>query len=566
MFTRDPTSADPDRLVVESNFGLGESVVGGRGTPDRYVVRKSDGAVLERAIADKRAYWTRDRATGVDRITELSPERRRESSLTDAELGQVVDLGRRIEALFGCAEDVEFAVENGRVFIVQARPMTATGKRAASATTMGEVLVRGLGASPGSASGAVRIVTSPARGSELRAGEVLVARVTTPDWVPFMRRASALVTDGGGMTSHAAIVARELGLPCVVGTGSATTLLQDGVFVTVDGREGVVRRRAFAEPQKTTAAPSLRASPSPTATRLYVNLAEPSRAEEVAAMEVDGVGLLRAEFLLLEALGGVHPRLLIEREQGKGFVERVAEGTRRIARAFFPRPVIYRAMDFRTNEFRALEGGERFEPHEENPTIGYRGCFRYTREPDLFGLELEMVRTVRAELKNLHVMIPFVRTAWELERCLAQMNAAGLPLEPGFERWIMAEVPSVVHWMRAYARLGITGVSIGSNDLTQLVLGVDRDSAALAPFFDERDEAVLATIRQILRAAQRSGLATGICGQAPSVHPGYADRLVRLGIDGISVSPDAIDAARRNIASAEQRVMLSAARRSRRRA
>jgi pyruvate,water dikinase len=292
-----------------------------------------------------------------------------------------------------------------------------------------------------------------------------------------------------------------------------------------------------------------------------VNLAGTARAAEVAAMPVDGIGLLRAEFLILEALEGQHPRLLLERGEGRRFVERLAEKIEVLARAFHPRPITYRSMDFRSNEFRGLQGGERFEPEEANPMIGYRGCFRYVHEPDLFRLELEMLKAVRAQLANVQLMIPFVRTRWEFEACKRLVDESGLGSDRRFQLWVMAEVPSVIYWIPAYARAGVYGVSIGSNDLTQLVLGVDRDSEVLAPLYDERDEAVVDAIAQIIRRSHEHGMKASICGQAPSSYPEYAEMLVRAGIDSISVNPDTVDAARRHVAAAEQRLLLEAARR-----
>jgi pyruvate,water dikinase len=447
--------------------------------------------------------------------------------------------------------------------MLQSRPITTTIQAAED----GAVVVRGLGAAPGIASGAVRRLRSMEEAGKLGDGEVLVTRMTAPDWVPLMRRAAAIVTDSGGMTCHAAIVSRELGIPCIVGAGDATAKLRDGELVTVNATEGAVT----IGPPPSVASASLGASPAGaavaiaapavTGTRLLINLSEPSQVTTAAALNVDGVGLLRAELMIVEALEGTHPRQLLAEQRGDEFVERMAAALTTFAAGFAPRPVTYRTTDFRTNEFRGLRGGAAFEPEEANPMIGFRGALRYTHDPEVFHLELQAIARVwDAGHHNFHVMLPFVRTARELSLCREQIAEAGLLRYPEFELWVMAEVPSVLFNLERYAALGVAGISIGSNDLTQLLLGADRDSETLSDTFDERDPAVVEYLRQLIPRARAAGLQTSICGQAPSVHPEYAELLVRAGIDAISVSADAVERARRLVAAAEQRVLLERAR------
>jgi pyruvate, water dikinase len=560
-FTRDPSTGE-DHIVIEAALGQGEVVVSGKVQPDTYVVDKETLQILDSRVGYQ-AFKIVSGPDGSDSAVNLEPAQANSRVLDNNELHRIAELAIAVERHNGCPQDVEWAISSGTTWLVQARPITTLGGPA-SEFREHNVLVRGLSAAPGSASGPVRVLLRPQDGNRLADGEVLVAPMTNPDWLPTIRRATALVTETGGMTCHAAIVARELGVPCVVGARNATTDLHDGTIVTVDGTRGQVIAGRSSVPHISVTddriALPLAATPV-TATKVYVNLAMPDTAEAVAAQDVDGVGLLRAELMLTQALSGRHPRDLIAHGEQAGLVSALVESVGRIAAAFKPRPVVYRATDFRSNEFRGLLGGDKYEPVEHNPMIGYRGCYRYVKEPDLFALELESIARVREEYPNLHLMIPFVRTRWELEECLALVDASPLGRQRGLHRWVMAEVPSVMHWLPSYVGMGIDGVSIGSNDLTQLMLGVDRDSDMCAELFDESDPAVLDAIGQIIGTARKLGVSSSLCGQAPSTNPMFAEHLVRFGITSVSVNPDAAAAARRTIAAAEQRLLLESARR-----
>jgi pyruvate,water dikinase len=361
---------------------------------------------------------------------------------------------------------------------------------------------------------------------------------------------------------HAAIVSRELGIPCVVGTETATKDLKDIGMITVDGKNGVVYEGNVV-PKAPEAPPNgavAQAAPAQiiTATKVYLNMAEPELAEKMAATNVDGVGLLRAEFIIAESIKE-HPKKMIAEKRGAEFTDKLAEGLLKFAQAFYPRPVVYRATDFKTNEYRNLPGGEKYEAEEENPMIGYRGCFRYLKDPEVFALEIEAIKKVRAQFNNLHLMIPFVRTIDEfrgVKKILAE-NGLSKDVDPAFKLWIMVEVPSAVILIDEFVKEGIDGVSIGSNDLTQLTLGLDRDSSIVAEEFDERNPAVLWMLEKTIKGCRDAGITCSICGQAPSVYPEITQKMVEWGTTSVSVSPDVVDSTRKLIAEVEERLIMS---------
>ena len=563
MFTAEPHRSDRSKVLIEAVYGLGEAVVSGAVTPDSYLIQKDGLKIIDkRLVPQSRMLIRNPNATGAEDLNhevEVPAELSDAFKLDDSRIAEIAQYGLSLEEAYNHPQDVEWAMEGGVFYVTQTRPITTLGSIGESKglevdESAHPLLVHGTAASPGSAAGPVVVLPKIGEGSLaqldlVKDGDILVTEMTTPDYVPAMKRAAAIITDHGGRTAHAAIISRELSIPCIVGAAGATTTLADGQTVTADGATGRVYEGAVPgageEISEDDAAAHLR-----TKTGVYVNLAEPDLADVIAARNVDGVGLLRAEFIVARI--GEHPRLMMAEGRREEYIQKIADSLLKFAAAFDPRPVIYRTTDFKTNEYRNLRGGDLYEPEEENPMIGYRGAGRYIKEPDVFALEIEAVRRVRARHPNLHVMIPFVRTVDELVHTKSLLEQYGLRRgDNGFKLWMMAEVPSNVILLEEFIKVGIDGVSIGSNDLTQLVLGVDRDSAILADDFDERNEAVLRALETIVTTSARLGITCGICGQAPSVFPDLTAKLVEWGITSVSVSPDVINHTRRIVHEVE---------------
>jgi len=559
-------------LVVASAWGLGLGVRRGIVRPDRFVVDQATLSTLRAELAHKHVQVL---ATTGDGTLEdplptqpVDPERADAPSLTPEEVAKLAGLAVKAQAHFGAPHELEFAVEwlrsSRRIRIVGARPAPGltTAPTESTASKTEEPLVRGLAASPGVHSGRVRVVASPAEALQaMQPGDVLVTRMLTPDWSRALQLAGAVVTEDGGTTCHAAILSREMGLPCIVGARDATHRLRDGSTCTVDARSGLVLDGTVRLPMEEATAPP----PSVTSTKVLVNLSIPELADKVAReTHADGVGLLRAEHMLLSI--GRHPRTFIEEGRPQDLVDAFAAGIRKVAAAFAPRPVVYRFLDLKPDEFVGLPGGERHERAAghvgPNPLLGYRGCFRYQKEPDLFRLECQALRKVRDEfgLRNVHAMLPFVRTLREFQAAKRLLDEAGLRRGRDFHLWMMVEVPATVLTIERFLDDGVDGVSFGTNDLTMLVLGIDRDDASVQELYDERNPAVLRALEHVLRACRAAGIPTSVCGQAPSNHPELVDFLVREGATSLSVSPDRVAQTRRLVAATERRLLLEGVR------
>ncbi|KPK44166.1 MAG: hypothetical protein AMK74_05595, partial [Nitrospira bacterium SM23_35] len=574
MFTIEPVSGAHDKIVINASPGLGEAVVSGQVTPDEYIVDKSTLAVSGKHVVKKERQIVSDKKGGIKWIA-VPQELRDRQALTDQEIVHIARYGLQIEKHYGVPQDIEWAIdEKGRIFILQARPETVYGVEKEVTVEERkdvmeqEILIRGIGVSPGKASGKSKVIVNVKDISRFQKGEILVTDMTTPDWVPAMKIAAAVVTNLGGKTCHAAIVSRELGVPCIVGTEKATKVLKEGETVTVDGQRGFVFAGAMKEQEGAIVqSPGVSVDLSAriiTATKVYVNLSIPEIAQKVAQeTNADGVGLMRAEHLMLSI--GKHPRLLLEEGGDKVMIDKFANGVGQVAEAFFPRPVVYRFLDFKPDEFLEMPGGEKYERKNvgPNPMIGYRGEYRYTKEDDIFRLELKAIRQAREKMgfTNIWVMVPFVRTLDVFRKTVDIMKEEGLDhrTDNSFQLWIMVEVPSAVFMIEEFCREGIDGVSFGTNDLTMLVLGVDRNDTSVQELYDERNLGVLRAIAYTMTVCRKYGVTTSICGQAPSVYPDYLEFMIRCGATSISVNPDTVISSRKNVAVMEQKILMEKA-------
>jgi pyruvate,water dikinase len=589
IFTLDPVTGELGKIVIEANWGLGEAVVSGSVTPDHYVVDKQTLNIVEKQIVKKTIEYIRDPETGNTVHANVPAERQEQPCLTDKEIKRLAEIARTIEEHYGKAQDIEFAIDRDlsfpeNVFIVQSRPETVWSakkveltvekpKPLAAPTSLeaAKVVVKGLAAGRRAIGTGVAQVASSAENAAkiMRKGDILVTSMTNPDYVPFMRIASAIVTDKGGVTAHAAIVSRELGIPCIVGTENATKVMKTGQEYTVDAKSGVVYEGIVSKPEEaaptattvSTGVVGVTLEPAPvTATKIYMNLGVPDKIEEYKNLPFEGIGLMRIEFILASYIGE-HPLYLLETNQAQKFIDKLAEGVATVARTIQPRPVVVRFSDFKTNEYRELKGGEKYEIVEANPMLGWRGASRYISQwyEKAFRLECKAIKKCRDEwnLKNVWVMLPVIRTLWEAKKCLEIMREEGLERTRDFQVWFMAETPAIAIMADEFSKL-CDGFSIGSNDMTQGVLMIDRDSERLGlmGYFDERDPAVERIIAHLIKVAHQNGVTVSICGEGPSNLPDFTEFLVRNGIDSISVNNDMVVRTRQWVASLEQKIIL----------
>lgn len=553
MFSIDPVTNDKTKVTIEAIFGLGEMIVQGAVTPDHYEVNKSTGVITKKDVHVQEKKMIRK--GGGNETLSLDKREGGRQKLTDEQIIALAAIGKKLEHHYYFPQDSEWAIENGTIYIVQTRPVTTTGNKnqMVSVRSHNAILVRGDPASPGIKSGPVKILARASEIGKIERGDVLVAEQTNPDYVPAMRKASAIVTERGGRTSHAAIVSRELGIPAVVGAKDARRILRDGEVITVNGSTGEIYKGTLSN-LKTENSISSKKEHIKTATKVYVNLAEPGRAETVSKMGADGVGLLRAEFMIADI--GTHPKKLLAEHKERLFIHTLSTELEAFCRAFSPRPVVYRTTDFKTNEYRHLKGGEAFEPEEPNPMLGFRGAARYTADARVFNLELEAIKTVRNKMghKNLWMMIPFVRTPQELTDVKKLIASAGLTRSATFKLWLMCEIPTNVVRIDDFLDVGIDGISIGSNDLTMLMLGTDRDNSEVAHDFSELDPTLLWAFERVIKACGKRGITSSMCGQAPSDYPELVQKLVSWGITSVSVNPDALDHVRDTVSEAERKL------------
>lgn len=560
MFSSHPSTGEP-LTIIEGAWGLGETVVSGSVSPDYYVVDRNSKTIKERKIATKNIMHTKDPETGKTIDLPVPSDKKNARVLDDGEIFRLVEFGELLEDLYGIPQDIEWAIKNRDIFILQSRPITTIKKKEPKEKVATTAILEGLGASPGVAYGEAKLIVDASELGKVKEGDILVAVMTTPDMVPAMKRAAAIVTDEGGLTCHAAIVSRELGCPAVVGTRKATELLTDGMKITVDGEKGLVFEgrkedavQAAAKPEKTTM--HLAKSKPVTATEVKVNVSIPEATARAVETQADGVGLLRIEHMILGL--PKHPKQYIKEGKADEYVAELVFRIQTVVDAFYPKPVWVRTLDAPTDEFRAMEGGGG-EPVEPNPMLGYRGIRRDLIDTEHFELEVRAFKElIKRGYNNMGIMIPLVQHPSELRRAKEFMRTNGLDIDK-IDIGIMVEIPAAALIIDQFIAEGLNFVSFGTNDLTQYTLAVDRNNEHVAHLYNELHPAIMKLIEHVIIECNKVGVKTSICGQAGS-NPKVAKRLVELGITSISANIDAVEAVRDMVARTELQLLLKAAR------
>ncbi|MGB9979038.1 phosphoenolpyruvate synthase [Methanobacterium sp.] len=565
MFTVHPSTGE-EQILLEAAWGLGEAVVSGTVTPDTYWVDKKTGKVFNCNISEKNTMFTKDPEAGKTVQLDVPDDLKNKRVLSDEEIAELTQLGKRIQDHYDFPQDTEWAMDNGRIFMLQSRPITTLGMdngNEAKEGAEGErtIITKGLGASPGMASGTVKIIKDTDELDKVGSGDILVTVMTTPDMVPAMKRANGIITDEGGVTCHAAIVSRELGISCVVGTGDATKILKENEMVTLDGNKGIVYKGKFEETEKKEAAeeqPGMMAqAPILTVTEVKVNVSMPEAAKKAAATGADGVGLLRTEHMMLTS--GVHPKKFIKDGKEDELIKILVENVLKVADEFYPKPVWYRTLDAPTDEFVSLDGGDG-EPYEHNPMLGWRGIRRELDEPEILKAEFKAIKKLHEQgYTNIGIMIPLVQHPDELRRAKQIAEEVGLKPQKNIEFGIMVETPAAALIVEDFIAEGIDFVSFGTNDLTQYTLAIDRNNENVAKLYSEGHPAVLKLIVRVIKICNEAGVKTSICGQAGSI-PKIVEKLVEAGIESVSANTDAVAAVRETVARVEKKLVLKAAR------
>ena len=567
MFTVHPSTGE-EKILIEAAWGLGEAVVSGSVTPDTCWVDKKTGEILDYQISTKNIMFKRDTGAGRTLQTDVPDDMKNKRVLSPYEIANLTELGKRIQDHYQFPQDTEWAIEKGKIFLLQSRPVTTLGKTAReseSKESEGEriIVTKGLGASPGMASGAVKIVKNPDELDKIELGDIMVTVMTTPDMVPAMKRASGVITDEGGVTCHAAIVSRELGIPSVVGTGDATKILKENSVVTLDGRKGFVFEGKIKDESEEAAKGSagqttvIQQQSILTVTDVKVNVSMPEAAKKAAETGADGVGLLRTEHMMLAM--GVHPKKFIREGREDELVKALVENILKVADTFYPKTVWYRTLDAPTDEFQSLEGGED-EPYEHNPMLGWRGIRRELDEPEILIAEFKAIKKLHEQgYTNIGIMLPLLQHPDELRKAKKIAESVGLKPQKNIEFGMMVETPAAALTIEDFIAEGLDFVSFGTNDLTQYTLAIDRNNENVAELYNERHPAVMKLIKRVIIKCNEAGVKTSICGQAGSM-PDVVEKLVELGITSVSANTDAIPAVRETVARVEKKLLLKAAR------